>query len=178
MLLLSALIIGLTGCPRPQNSNSCFQGTAITITSSDLTPPTTGMDVHFPNKPLITVTSTSNPMGSTVVGNDVVTLIAKGTDPQGIKDIQIWVEEIWWTTDPATGVTTQKGPGLLGAAEASNLDNSASGGTGCSERVATVNLDIKQRRKQASSYRIRAWATAVNFGGAQVKTADVTLSWP
>ena len=161
------------GC---KNSNNCFSGTSITIPASDATPPTTVMDVHLPNKPIITVTPPSPAVSSTIGGSDTVTIIAKGTDPEGTKDIQIWVEETWWTT--SGGTTTQTGPGLLGAPEAHNLDNGTAGAKGCTERVATLNLYIKQRRKLATSYRIRTWATAINFGGAKVNSAVVTLTWP
>ncbi|HYJ38634.1 MAG TPA: hypothetical protein VEV87_08455 [Chitinophagaceae bacterium] len=154
-----------------KNSNKCFSGTSITIPSSDLTTSTTIMDVHMSNKPITSVTSASSPDSAAIGGNDTVTIIAKGTDPEGIKDIQIWVEETWWNPS----IT---GPTLLSAPEVRNVDNSTAGAKGCTERLATLNLYIKQRRKQATSYRIRTWSTAVNFGGAKVNSAVVTLRWP
>jgi hypothetical protein len=154
-----------------KNSNKCFSGTSVTIPSSDLTSPTTIMDIHRPNQPITTVTSTSLPDSGSIGGNDTVTLIAKGIDPEGIKDIQIWVEETWW--NPA-----QTGPGLLSAPEVHNVDNGVAGGNGCTERVVTLNLYIQQRRKQATSDRIRTWTTAVNFGGLKVKSSVMTLKWP
>lgn len=123
------------------------------------------------NKPITSVTSASSPDSAAIGGNDTVTIIAKGTDPEGIKDIQIWVEETWWNPS----IT---GPTLLSAPEVRNVDNSTAGAKGCTERLATLNLYIKQRRKQATSYRIRTWSTAVNFGGAKVNSAVVTLRWP
>src|SRR2546423_8616838 len=101
------------GC---KNSNKCFSGNEVTIPSSDATPPVVIMDAHFSNKPLITLTSTSAGDTVKIGGNDTVTLIEKGTDPQGIKDIQISVEETCWINGSTTG------PGLLGAPEASNPD--------------------------------------------------------
>jgi hypothetical protein len=126
----------------------------------------------LPNKPTISISSASGPFTTSVGANDIVTLIASGSDPEGIQDIQIFIEE----TASSVGSTT--GPGLVGAPSASNRDSTAPRGKGCSSRLATLNLDIAKLRRGATSLRIRAWATAVNFGGTEVKTDVVVLNWP
>jgi len=157
-----------TSCNKGSN---CFSGFTITIPASDNTPPGIFLDVHIPGKPMISVTSSPGADSAKVGGNDTLTFIAKGVDPEGIKDIEIWVEETWWTP-------SQEGPGSLGAPEVHNVDKGTAGGKGCTERVASLNVYVKQRRKQAAQYRIRLWATAINFGGAKLKSATVVLTWP
>jgi hypothetical protein len=98
-LALPLLLVTTAGCPPPP----CAVGSPVTIPASDSTPPTATMDVHFPNKPMLTVRSGSADAMSTVGANDVITLIAAGNDPEGVKDIQIWVEETWWYPDDKRG---------------------------------------------------------------------------
>ena len=131
------------------------------------------MDAHFPRDPkLITVTATSGPAQAKVRRNDVITLAVAGNDPEGIKDIQIWVEETWDFNG------TLEGPTLSQTPVQSNPDGAVAGGTGCSQRLTTFNLDIEQRSKQATYYRIRTWAQAVNFSGTPLKTDVLTLEYP
>jgi len=152
--------------------NNCFSGSSITIPASDNTPPSTVLDVHISGKPLISVTSTSSADSTNIADTDTITFIAKGSDPEGIKDIQIWVEETRWYNGSTPG------PGLLGAPEVHNIDNGTVGSKGCTERVASLNFFVKPRRKQATNYRVRLWATAINFTGTKTNSATVVLTWP
>lgn len=169
-------VSSVLGCTTTQGR--CVTGNTVTIPGSDASAPTAAMDAHFPSQPMITVTASSGDIGGKVGGNDKITLIAVGSDPEGVKDIQIYLEETWWVTDPATGVTSQKGPGLVGGPEKSNPDNDGTGGSGCSSRATALNLDIQQKRAAATGYRARAWANAVNFGGKETKTSIINLTWP
>ena len=167
------MAIGMSGCQ--PSSSPCFTGTPITISSTtDTTAPVSvGMDAHSPREPkLLTVTATSGPAQAKVRRNDVITLAVSGTDPEGIKDIQIWVEETWDFNG------THEGPTLSQSPIQSNPDNTAPGGTGCSTRLTTFNLDIEQRSKKATYYRIKTWAQAVNFSGTALKTDALTLEYP
>ena len=171
MVLLFGCPLLLTGCPR------CLTGSPVTVPNGDSTPPTAGMTANFStNKPMLTVSSGGADVSGSISRNDIVSLIATGSDPDGVQDIQIWVEETWWYNQ--NGFTKQVGPGLLGAPESSSPDSTKPGGQACPTRLLGLNLDITTRSKQADQYRIRTWATGVNFSGTKVNTSVLTLRFP
>lgn len=170
--VLMSVAIGCTTTNRP-----CVAGKAITIPVSDVSSPTSAMDIHFPSKPSATVMEGSGDIEIKVGGNDAITLLAVGNDPEGVKDIQIWIQETWWFANPTTGIVSQRGPGLLGAPEKQNVDSSTSG-TVCSSRATNLKLDVGQRRAGATQYRARSWAKALNFSNKESTTSQATFNWP
>jgi hypothetical protein len=100
-----------------------------------------------------------------------VTLIARATDPNGVKDVQLWVAEESCHT--SNGSETCSGPGLLGAPTANNPDNQSAGATGCTDRVVTQNVQISRNSNGSVSQQVNA--TSVNFGGGKTTTPIVTV---
>lgn len=154
----------------------------VTIPAADSTPPSAGLDAHFtqPGKVYITVTNSSSPASTKILGNEEVSLAAKGSDNDGgCRDIQIWIETTAWRDNP-DGTRTKIGPGLIGAPEASNPDPGAGnpGDQARKERLLTHKLDIRQIRGSYNAISLKVWATALNFHGGEVSTATVTLEWP
>lgn len=164
----SILAIAITGCPK-----HCPLGQEIVIPAADATDPTVVMDFHLPNGSIVTVTPTSGPSTIPVPGGGRVTVIVNAKDSEGVQDSQIWAADIKYKIDPNTGVTTQTGPGLLGAPSASNRDSGSQGQKGCTERVATINLDVNKSPTAALSQEVHA--VGVNFGGKSVSTPLVRL---
>ena len=121
--------------------------------------------------------SNSSGAASVTITDPALTFIANGEDPQGMGDIQIWIEETWWRSNPDDGTESQTGPGLLGKPEKSNPVPPGSR-DGCTQRLTSLNLDATARRKGATRYRIRAWAVALNTAGGATQTGDLTLTWP
>lgn len=167
-LILSILANAITGC-----SNHCPLGQEVVIPSSDATAPSIGMDFHLPNGSIVTVTSGSATSTVPVPGGGRVTVIVNAKDSEGIQDAQIWAADIRYKTDPNTGITTQSGPGSLGAPTASNKDVGNPGQKGCTERIATINLDVSKSPTAAVSKEVHA--VGVNFGGKSVSTPLVRL---
>jgi len=163
-----ALAPMLQACPPPQNGNTCFQGSQVTIPSTDSTPPAeVVVDFHRPDGTLTTVTSTAPPASATITSatGGTVTLIARATDPEGVKDIQIWAAE----KDCHGG--TCSGPGQLGAPNAANPDNQAAGAKGCTQRLVTLNVQIGA----GGTVSQEVHAVGVNFAGGQTSTALVMV---
>jgi hypothetical protein len=171
--VVAVVALSLAGCGG--------SGTTIleAVSSPGPTPPLAAMDAHFPSGRTLSVTSaTPTSQSTTVDPSIVVTLIASATDPDGVRDVQIWVEETWWRVDPGTGIGTQEGPGFLAAPEKSSPDDTASVGNACTSRTTVLHLDLPLRRRNATNYRARVWATGVNLCGASATTGDLTLTWP
>jgi hypothetical protein len=115
-----------------------------------------------------------------VMGNEVVTLIAKCTDNDGgCRDVQIRVETTTWVTN-SDGSVSQIGPNLAGAPEVSNPDTAKNpGDTASKERTGSYNMSIGQiRGASTSAVRLRPQAKVINFFGGSVDTAMMTLEWP
>ena len=162
----------LQACPPgPPNGNTCFVGNAVTIPSADATPPTeVVVDFHLPDGTLKTVKSgqAAPTIASATAGT--ATLIARATDPNGVKDIQLWVAAK--SCHMVGNLETCSGPGLLGRPTASNPDNQGAGASGCTERVANQNVPIGGGTSQEVT------AIGVNFGGGQTSTTTVTVTAP
>ena len=171
-LIFTILAIGMTGCNSCKSSH-CLVGQEIVIPSADATDPSLVMDFHLPNGTIVTVTPGSTTSMVPVPGGGRVTVIVNAKDPEGIQDAQIWAAEIRTRTDPGTGTTTQSGPGFLGAPTVSNKDSGTAGQKGCTERVATTNLDVRKSATDSVSYEVHG--VGLNFGGKSVMTPLVRL---
>ncbi|MDR4467901.1 MAG: hypothetical protein MRJ68_06315 [Nitrospira sp.] len=170
--VLFLLVFGAGGCGT-FNTNTCSIGNAITVPASDATPPTTsGMDIFVPNQPKFTVSPTAGPFTVAVGGDDKIALVAGGEDPQGIQNVKIWLDEIWYTAPGSTQVG-------INHIIAQNPHKTSVGDDGCSARLTTFTLDIKQRREIESAIGYDAVLTseAVNFGGGTVKSKYMKLEW-
>jgi hypothetical protein len=160
-------------------SNCATSANKITIPPSDTSPPTVTMDVFLPNQstPLTVLPTTAGTPTVTATANDVVTVAARGDDPDGgVQDVQIWALQTSWRL--VSGTQQQVGPGLAGAPEASSPDPSMIGDVALKSRLATHNFDIKQLRGAFSRIRIEVWATAKNFHGGTVSTKSARIVWP
>ena len=152
----------LSGC-------ACAVGSKTTVPATDGTPPTVALDFQRPNSNLQTVVNATT---FHVPTPETITFIARADDPDGVKEIGIWVEETWWVPGQQTG------PGLLGAPEQSQSNNNAVGGAACTAMLTQLNLEISSRKRAASGYRARVWATSVNFSNVKTQSPVVEINWP
>jgi len=91
---------------------TCPLGQTVPFPSGDATTPDpVNMDANFPAQPMQSVSNTTGAVTAKIINQPVITFIASGGDPQGMGDIQIWIEETWWRNNP-DGTVTQTGPGL------------------------------------------------------------------
>lgn len=169
-LMFSVLVTVMTGCPK---QSTCPVGQEIVIPSADATDPSVVMDFHLPNGNIVTVPPGSTTSTVPVPGGGRVTVIVNAKDSEGIQDAQIWAANITSRTDPNTGIISQSGPGLLGAPTTSNRDSGSAGQKGCTERIATTNLDVSKSNTGSVSYEVHA--VGLNFGGKSVRTTLVKL---
>jgi hypothetical protein len=172
------------GCPPPCSPGqpcgvTCPLGQSVPFPSGDATAPDpVNMDASFPAQPMQSVSNTSGAVTAKIINQPVITFIASGGDPQGMGDIQIWIEETWWRNNP-DGTVTQTGPGLLGRPEFSNpVTRPPATNQACTKILASGSVDVATRRAGKDAYRIRAWAVGVNTAGGSTNTADMTLNWP
>lgn len=169
------LFVCSASCPRSPED-------VVTIPAADSTPPSAGLDAHFtqPGKAYITVTNSSSPASTKILGNEEVSLVAKGSDSDGgCRDIQISVEMTAWRIG-TNGLESREKPLSADRPATSNPDLSAGipGDQASKERLLTHKLDIRQIRGSYSAISLKVWATALNFNGGKVKTGELTLEWP
>jgi hypothetical protein len=151
----------------------------VTIPPSDATAPTVVMDIFQPSKtsPLTVTPATQGTPTVTAGADEVITLTARGDDPDGgVQDIQIWVTKT--LTQTSGGVQSVIGPGLVAAPEANNPDSGSVGGLALKSRLVTLNIDMKQIRAGYTNVRIDVKATAKNFNGGTVSTPSARIVWP
>lgn len=163
----------LTGCDPGSQSRCLSKSLEVVVPSSDTTDPTVTLAFYLPNGDIVIVPP--DPIRSTVAitQSGTVTLFARASDDQGVRDVQLWV---WTTTcskDPSTETESCSGPDLQEAPTASNRDASGPGQTGCTQRVAPQNLNVSNNSKGSVSYQVQA--RGVNFGGKEVRTPRIDL---
>jgi len=164
-----AMLLGaaMTGC------RTCPFGQEIVIPTADNTAPTVVMDFHLPNGNIVTVTPASTTTTIDVPGGGRVTVIVSARDSEGVKDAQIWAASKIWKTDPITHTESGGVAGTLGRPTASNEDTRSAGQNGCTERVVSQNLVVRNTPRGRTSYEVSAHA--INFGNTDVSTPKVTL---
>lgn len=162
--LASALLAACSSCPTGQQ---------IVIPSSDLSDPSLILDLHLPDGQIVPVTENSSPTTIAVTGGGRVTVIVNTKDGEGVQDSQIWAAEEKYRIDPNTGARISAGPGLLGAPTASNRDGSSPGQKGCTERVATQNLEVLISPLGGTDFEIHA--SGLNFASRKVMTPLIKL---
>jgi hypothetical protein len=171
-LILFIAVTAMTGCTNTA-TNHCPVGQEVVIPASDTSDPAVVMDFHLPNGTIVTVTPGSGVSTVPVPGGGRVTVIVNAKDSEGVQDAQIWAASITTKIDTATGTATKSGPALLTAATTSNRDSGSAGQKGCTERLATTNLEVS--KSPAGSVSFEVHAVAVNFQGGKATTPLVTL---
>lgn len=177
-VIAAVISVPLTLLVSCQSSNPCFAGNPVVRPATDGTPPTALVEAHIPNQAVIVATSASGPQTAHIPASGVIVILARGDDPEGVNDARVWLTEVWTFTDPQTGNTTMQGPGLVTAPVKSNPVSTAVGGTACTGRVASWNLDVGQHRKGATTYTATVWGEAINFGKVSTKGPKLTLTSP
>ena len=169
---LSCLIvvtIAMIGCKPRQ----------LVVPASDATPPSAlWLQIDRPGQPLLNAYITSaDPLAHAAAGQQM-RITARGDDPDGgVKDVQIWMTEQTWMTNP-DGTETSSGPGLAGAPVASapsqaNVGDPAPASSSITHSLTPPNFTPPMTRRQ---YEI--WARAVNFHGGAVETRKLTVAVP
>jgi hypothetical protein len=169
-LILFVLMVVITACT---TTNHCPVGQEVVIPASDTTDPSVVLDLHLPNGTIVTVTPGSGISTVPVTGGGNVTLIVNAKDSEGIQEAQIWAASITTRIDPVTGIASKTGPASFSTPTASNRDSGSSGQKGCTERIATTNLQVSKTSTGSVSYEVHA--VALNFGGRNASTPLVTL---
>jgi hypothetical protein len=154
-------------------TNHCPVGQEVLIPASDTTDPSVVLDFHLPNGTIVTVTPGSGISTVPVPGGGNVTLIVNAKDSEGIQEAQIWTASITTKIDPVTGVVSKTGPASFSTPTASNRDSGSAGQKGCTERLATTNLQVSKTSTGSVSYEVHA--VALNFSGRNASTPLVIL---
>ena len=164
------ILAAMTGCVHSVVGR-CVVGREVVITSSDTTAPTVVLDFHLPNGQIVSASLNSAPSTVTVPGGGKVTLIANASDDQGAKDVQLWIGTK--TCSVNAGTTTCSGPGLLGAPTANNGDTLTAGQTGCTERLVSHNLEVRNTPSGSLSHEVEV--RGLNFSGTEVRIPLIRL---
>jgi hypothetical protein len=171
LAFLSAVTV--IGC-QDGGSSKCLLGREVTIPSSDATAPAMAVDFHLPDGRIVSVSSNAPPPSSPIRSpNGKVTILAKASDDQGVRDSQLWVGTRTCSIDPNAGTVSCSGPGLQGSPTVSNRDPSGPGQKGCTERLVSYNLTISRTPTGSVSYEIDG--RGVNFGGREIRIGLVRL---
>lgn len=165
--LCSLALVTLTGCA------TCQVGHEVVISSSDTTDPAVVLDFHLPNGNIISASPNSVPATVVVPGGGTVTLIARASDDQGVKDVQLWIGTKTCKIDSGSETESCAGPGLQGAPTVSNRDARTSGQNGCTGRLAKHNLAVSKTSHGSVSYEVEA--RGINFDGREVRMPFIRL---
>ena len=166
------LMTTLAACPG-STTRTCIIGQEVTIPTSDTSPPSITLDIILPNSTIIQAAANQTVHIPFPTGGDSRNIVVSplASDPEGIKDVQVWLGTKICTT--SGGVVTCAGPGLLGAPTTSNPDSASPGSIGCSQRsIAQTEPTTGGGR----SYEVSV--TAINFGGQKAEITGVRLVSP
>jgi hypothetical protein len=152
---------------------ACQVGREVVIPSADNTEPAIVLDFHLPNGQTLSASPNSVPSTVTVPGGGTVTVIAKASDDQGIKDVQLWIGTETCSYDPNNETESCVLPGLQTGPSASNRDTKTAGQSGCSERLVKQNLKVHNTPNGRVSHEVVA--KGVNFGGREVRIPLIRL---
>ena len=166
-LLVAA--IAVSGCDK----------NGLTVPASDLTPPTTlWLQIDRPGRPLLNAYITSADPPANAAAGQQMRITARTDDPDGgVKDVQIWMTEQTWRTNP-DGTVTSTGPGLAGAPVASNPSQAVVGDPAPASRSVTYSLTPPTAAVGAIRREYVIWARAMNFHGGTVQTQSLTIGVP
>lgn len=167
-LLPIVVIPALSSCTSNPAQPACVLGSPTTVPATDASPPTAALDIFLADGRVVSIAGGSTPLSVTQPSGRV-TLIAKATDANGPKDIQIRVETITCTI--AGGAATCGSPVL---SIASNANTTAVGSPTCTERIAQINLDVIDTSTRRVSHSVSV--VAVNYGGQRAEIKNISLS--
>jgi hypothetical protein len=166
---LVVVAIALAGC----------KPTQLIVPASDPTPTSAlWLQVDRPGQPLLNAYITSADPPAHAAAGLQLRITARADDPDGgVKDVQIWMTEQTWRTNP-DGTETSSGPGLAGAPVASapsqaNVGDPAPASSSITHSLTPPTLTPPMTRRQ---YVI--WARAVNFHGGAVQTQQLKVEAP
>lgn len=145
-------------------TSPCSVGRAVTIPANDVTQPLVVLDLHLPGGKIASATPAAPPAKVTAPSDGTVTLIAKATDPDGVRDVQLWIGTRSCSGTDSAACTN---PGLGGKPVASNRDPGAPGQVGCTERLVSHNIVVK--RSSAGSVSHEVSVRGINFSGQEVR---------
>ena len=170
-LLPLAVAPFIAGCPGTPTRPTCGLGVPTTVPANDTTAPAVALDIFLADGRRLSVAGASSAPTTVSQPSGRFTLIAKAADPDGPKDIQIWVSTRECTTSGTQ--TNCTGPGLLAAPAASNPNAAAVGGSTCTERIAQMNLDVVNTSVRQVTHDITV--KAINFGGQITEITNIKL---
>src|SRR5262245_53694073 len=115
---LVVVTIAVAGCAPKQ----------LIVPASDPTPPSAlWLQIDRPGQPLLNAYITSTDPPARAAAEQQMQITARADDPDGgVKDVQIWMTEQSWKTNP-DGTVTSPGPTLAGAPVASAPSQAAVG---------------------------------------------------
>lgn len=164
LLAAASFLLGATiaGC-----GGACPFGREVVIPSTDTTGPALTLDIFLPGGRIVSVTPNSVPAKVIAPANGRVTLTAKASDDQGVKDVQLRIRTITCTKDPDTEAETCSFSVDRDVPTASNPDNRTPGQKGCTERLVSHNVVVRNSPTGSESHVVEA--RGVNFGGKEVR---------
>jgi len=179
ILYISIILLSLISFISCGDCGPCPLGSQVVVTSPDNTGPdfvTVFATFADETQSETSVTQSSQSVEVSVLGDDVITFVASGGDPQGARTVRFWVEETFWRT--TGGITEQVGPGLLAEPAAQQEITASPGDNVCTPLRVTHEIRIADRRGNFDRIRIRVWSEAINFSGTNAISRSLTLNWP
>ena len=158
---------------------ACCAPRQLIVPASDPTPPSAlWLQIDRPGQPLLNAYITSaDPLAHAAAGQQM-RITARADDPDGgVKDVQIWMTEQTWRTNP-DGTVTTTGPGLAGAPVASAPSQAAVGDPAPASSSVTHSLTPPTITPPLTRRQYVIWARAVNFHGGAVQTQQLTIAVP
>lgn len=157
---------------RDISCSACRNGQQVVIPSTDATDPAVVIEFHFANGGLVKA-SNDSPLDTVKVpvSGSPVRIIAKATDEQGVKDVQLWIGT--QKCSFGGGLASCSGPGLLVEPTASSPDAGTPGQNGCAERL--VGHDVEVTRTSTGSVSHEVSAHALNFEGRKISISLIHL---
>jgi hypothetical protein len=99
--------------------------------------------------------------------------VAKATDEQGVKDVQLWIGTKKCSSTPGSDAVSCSGPGLQGRPTASSPDTGTAGQNGCAERLVGHTVEVKKTPTKIVSHEVRI--IGENFGGRKKQLLPIRL---
>ena len=151
------------------------------VPASDATPPSAlWIQMNRPGQPLLNAYITSaDPLAHVTAAGQQMRITARADDPRdgGVKDVQIWMTEQTWMTDP-DGAESSPGPGLSGAPVAKAPSQANVGDPAPASGSVTHSLMPPAFSPPLTRRQYVIWARAVNFHGGAVETRKLTIAVP
>ena len=144
----------------------------VPVNTADSSPPT-NLTLSTGGRDGGELTVTSGDIEGTWAKTESISILSQATDPDGVKDVELWMTgERWCTT--ADGLETHEGPGLVSDPVATFVELASDG---LAPKTALVShvieaKDVLERSCELGS-RIRHtfWAKTHNFGGQELSTS-------